>query len=195
MSSESALEHTSRFHSKRSVMREKWRKLGAPRSMYQKNFVHKFFTPVVFYRSCNIGYTIGFSNCSPHPVSVGEFGIFPTAEAAIQAYKNPTDLEYVAKQQNARTPIISINLGRKILREDWGSVCDKIMLRILKYKFDQHPILKENLLNTGLRPIIQHTRADDFWGDGGDGSGENKLGKLLMKLREHYYNQISNKIS
>ena len=25
---------------------------------------------------------------------------------------------------------------------------------------------------------------DSYWGDGGDGSGQNRLGKLLMKLRE-----------
>lgn len=32
--------------------------------------------------------------------------------------------------------------------------------------------------------LIEHTTKDNYWGDGGDGSGQNKLGKALMKLRE-----------
>lgn len=184
ISSQNALDHTGRYHSKRSVMREKWRKIGAPQSMYQKNFVHRFFEPLVFYRSGDI---TGFSNFSPHPVTIEGFGIFPTAEAALQASKNPTDGEYVHRQQEARTPITSILIGKKVHSSDWEKICDRIMLHILKCKFDQYPELKERLLSTCLRPIVYHTRTDNFWGNGGDGSGANQLGKSLMKLREIYY--------
>lgn len=30
---------------------------------------------------------------------------------------------------------------------------------------------------------MEHTENDAFWGDGGDGSGHNMLGRLLMELR------------
>ena len=40
------------------------------------------------------------------------------------------------------------------------------------------------LLDTGDRKLVEHMNWDSYWGDGGDGSGQNKLGKLLMKLRE-----------
>jgi ribA/ribD-fused uncharacterized protein len=180
----SALEYTAKYHSTRSVMREKWRRMGAPQSLYQRHFVHMFFEPFVFFRSGDI---TGFSNFSSHPVTVQGLGTFPTAEAALQAYKNPDDVEYVQKQREARTPNVSVLLGKKVTRPDWEHVCERIILHILKSKFDQHPDIRKNLLGTGFRPLIQHTRADDFWGNGGDGSGKNRLGKALMKLREYYY--------
>lgn len=48
----------------------------------------------------------------------------------------------------------------------------------------KHSDLKELLLSTGNRYIAEHTANDDFWGDGGDGSGKNMLGKILMEVRE-----------
>lgn len=185
-----ALEQTTKSHSKRSVMRDKWRQLGSPQTYHQKSFVHKFFDPLNFYRAYKSGHTAGFSNFTAHSISIDGFGIFPTAEAAIQAYKNPYDKEYVRRQENANNPVISKNLGRKTeMRSDWREVCENLMYKVLEYKFNQNIELKENLINTGLRPIIQHTYIDSFWGDGGDGSGKNKLGKALMLLRENYYNQ------
>ena len=32
--------------------------------------------------------------------------------------------------------------------------------------------------------MIEHTENDDFWGDGGDGSGRNELGRVLMAVRK-----------
>lgn len=188
MSAKNALEQTSKSHNNRIVMREKWRKLGSPQTYIQKYFVHTFFEQLRFYRSCKNDQTIGFSNFTIYPVNIEGFGFFPTAEAAIQAYKNPNNPEYVSKQESSNNPIISKNLGRNIdLRSDWLDVCENLMYKIVKAKFEQHPKLLENLLSTGLRYIIYHTLVDNFWGDGGDGSGENKLGKVLMKLREYHY--------
>jgi hypothetical protein len=42
----------------------------------------------------------------------------------------------------------------------------------------------EILLGTGDAEIVEHTENDDYWGDGGDGSGTNKLGQILMRVRE-----------
>ena len=39
------------------------------------------------------------------------------------------------------------------------------------------------LLSTGDALIIEHSRRDRYWGDGGDGSGANKLGQILMRVR------------
>jgi len=54
----------------------------------------------------------------------------------------------------------------------------------LNAKFTQHDALKRLLLGTGNRQLVEHTSNDDYWGDGGDGSGQNLLGKLLMELRD-----------
>ena len=96
-----ALEQTTKSHSKRSIMREKWRKIGSPQTYLQKCFVHKFFSNLNFYKACQTGNTCGFSNFTSHVVNIEDFGSFPTAEAAIQAYKNPTDSEYVYRQKTA----------------------------------------------------------------------------------------------
>lgn len=47
-----ALNYTSKCHSNRSVMREKWRKIGAPQTYLQKRFVHQLFRPINFNRMC-----------------------------------------------------------------------------------------------------------------------------------------------
>ena len=32
--------------------------------------------------------------------------------------------------------------------------------------------------------LVEHTRNDSYWGDGGDGTGKNMLGQVLMSLRD-----------
>jgi ribA/ribD-fused uncharacterized protein len=58
------------------------------------------------------------------------------------------------------------------------------MLDAVKAKFSQHSDLQTLLLETGEATLIEHTENDAYWGDGGDGKGKNKLGKILMKVRD-----------
>ena len=58
------------------------------------------------------------------------------------------------------------------------------MYEALKAKFTQHEELNELLLATGDKILIEHTENDSYWVDSGDGSGKNRLGKLLMRLRK-----------
>jgi predicted NAD-dependent protein-ADP-ribosyltransferase YbiA (DUF1768 family) len=167
--SEEALEHTTKSHNNRLVMRDKWRKIGSPQTYHQKNFVHSFCKPLYFYKACKTGNTAGFSNSSPHPVRIENVGIFPTSDAAFQLYKPEDD-----------DPII---------QKTWKKEAPSILYKILKHKFDQNKELIENLTNTGLSPIIYHTRSDDFLGDGYL-DGANLLGKTLTKLRNYYYFHI-----
>jgi len=76
----------------------------------------------------------------------------------------------------------------KPLRADWEEVKDKVMREALYAKFTQHPNLHEKMLATGNADIIEHTKNDSYWGDGGDGTGKNMLGVLLMELREELQN-------
>lgn len=45
------------------------------------------------------------------------------------------------------------------------------------------PFLFILLKDTGVQKIVEHTSYDRFWGDGGDGNGQNELGKILENLR------------
>jgi N-glycosidase YbiA len=37
--------------------------------------------------------------------------------------------------------------------------------------------------------LVEHTANDSYWGDGGDGSGRNRLGALLEQVRAEYNSQ------
>ena len=178
-----ALERTTNSHNKRSVMRDKWRKIGSPQTYPQKNFVSKFFSPLRFYRAFKHGHTAGFSTLTPHAVVVPGLGTFVTAEAAIQAHKASSDTKYVRRLQIASSPAVIRELGRTVnVRPDWGDIEKDVVFSVLKMKFDQHPSLQVALLNTGLRRIIYCQPEYDR-----GPYGSNTLGKALVKLREHYY--------
>ena len=68
-------------------------------------------------------------------------------------------------------------------RSDWEAVKLDVMYKALLAKFSQNNGLKELLKGTGERKLIEHSFYDSFWGDGGDNTGQNYLGKLLMQLR------------
>jgi hypothetical protein len=180
-----ALKLTNEYHEKRVEMKERRRRLGSPSSLYQRDFVCKFFSPLYFSKANN---SDGLSNFSIHSVEVPNLGTFPTSEAAFHAHKDPKNKEYVKKQEVAFSPHVSKKLGRECkLRSDWeDDVKDKVMMTVLELKFSQHDGIRENLLYTGLRPIVEH-RPDNYWGDGIDGRGKNMLGKLLTKLRNKMY--------
>ena len=73
---------------------------------------------------------------------------------------------------------------KKKLRRDWESVKVGIMRQAVRAKFTQHEDLKQLLLATGESKLVEHTENDDYWGDGGDGSGKNMLGRILMEIRK-----------
>ncbi len=125
-----------------------------------------------------------FSNFSPHPFSL-KSKVWPTSEHYFQAQKF-AGTEHEEEVRLTKSPMIAARIGRsrqRPLRTDWEAVKDEVMREALRAKFGQHPKLKSLLLSTGDAELIEHTRNDNYWGDGGDGSGKNRLGKLLMELR------------
>jgi ribA/ribD-fused uncharacterized protein len=109
---------------------------------------------------------------------------WPTSEHYFQAQKyHGTEHEEV---RQARTPSDAARLGRSRrlpLRKDWEAVKDQVMLEAVRAKFTQHADLRAALLGTGEAVLVEHTENDSYWGDGGDGSGKNRLGHILMQVR------------
>ena len=95
---------------------------------------------------------------------VEKIRLLPSAREAFQISRNPT-----------------VSYWR---RTDWDAAKDDVMYRALCCKFLQHDTLRKSLLGTGRKTLIEHTSNDSYWGDGGDGRGQNKLGRLLMRVRE-----------
>jgi ribA/ribD-fused uncharacterized protein len=126
-----------------------------------------------------------FSNFAPYPVKV-KGRTWPTSEHYFQAQKF-AGTEHEEAIRLAKSPIIAARMGRsrKVpLRRDWESAKENIMREALRAKFSQHPPLRSLLLRTGEAKLVEHTQNDSYWGDGGDGSGKNRLGQLLMELRQ-----------
>lgn len=171
-----SVEMTTCYYHSRKNLPERRLAQTSPRTNYQKTFVHKLFSPIYFYKAYKTGNTIGFSNFSFHTVET-ELGIFPTSEAAFQAYKDPTNAEYVKRQQNSKSPSYSKFMGKRCnLRKDWDDVKNDIMYNIVKAKFEQNEDIRINLMNTYFRSIRENGP-----------NKTNKLGIILEKVREHFY--------
>ena len=73
-------------------------------------------------------------------------------------------------------------------RSDWRDIKINVMKLVLQLKFTQNPLLKKWLLATGDEYIEETNHwKDTYWGVC-NGVGENNLGILLMKLRDHFRN-------
>src|SRR6266511_3463366 len=96
-----------------------------------------------------------FNNFSAHAI---EFRgkLYPTSEHAYKAAKDP----------------------------GWGSKKVAVLEEILRAKLAQHPEAQEALRKSGHEDIVEDSPTDYFWGEGADGSGQNMLGKLWMKIRD-----------
>lgn len=104
-------------------------------------------------------------------------------EAAFQSAKT-LDRELRAQFANLDASTAK-KRGRKVkLRADWEDVKYNIMFAICMAKFTQNTDLKEKLLATGDEYLAEgNTWGDHFWGVV-NGQGANKLGLILMQVRE-----------
>ena len=126
-----------------------------------------------------------FSNFSPHPVTI-DGKVWPTNRHYFQAMKFPHDPARQEKIWKAPGPTKAKKIAwdkTARIRAGWDGMRDQVMLTALRAKFTQHADIREILLSTGDQLLVEHTRNDSYWGDGGDGSGKNRLGKLLMRVR------------
>lgn len=128
-----------------------------------------------------------FSNFSQHGFELDGFW-WPTSEHYFQAQKFvTTDSPWFDKICEAKTPKEAAKMGRDRshpLRSDWESVKDNIMQQGVLRKFETHTKLGEILLSTGDEEIVENSPIDYYWGCGKDGSGKNKLGLILMRVRK-----------
>ena len=116
------------------------------------------------------------------PCKVTYNGIsYKNNEAAFQAQKCPERaLEFVNL-----TPTQAKRLGRQVeLRPDWEEVKDTIMYEICRCKFIDNPMMKFLLARTEEHLLVESNWWNDtYWGVC-RGVGENKLGKILMQIRD-----------
>lgn len=135
----------------------------------------------------------GFQDLSPfsaHEVEID--GVkYKTAEHAYQALRVVPEAR--TKIIEATSPIKAWHEGqaskeRNELLPNYNK--DELMERIFRAKLAQHQDVLELLLSSGERELIKNTETDSYWGNGKDGQGQNKMGKLWMKLRSELQAQV-----
>ena len=112
---------------------------------------------------------------------------YPTSEHYFQSQKfvGTPYPRYIAGMSHPRESFdfSRSSRGTHWIRPDWPEVKEQVMYKVLKEKFTQNPELGYLLISTCNAVILEHTSKDSYWGDAGDGTGKNRLGVLLMRLR------------
>lgn len=112
---------------------------------------------------------------------------WPSVEHYFQAMKFPTDPAYQETIRQIKTPQSAKSLGSSKehpIRPDWDSVREEVMKKALEAKFTQNEALKQILLSTKGKELVEASPTDIYWGIGKARKGQNRLGKLLMELRD-----------
>ncbi len=126
--------------------------------------------------------------------------IYPTAEHWMMAKKAILfdDNETLAAILAAEKPADAKALGRKVrnfVPEIWEKHCFEIVVTGNLHKFNQNPALKDFLLSTGTKILVEASPVDAIWGIGlGETHkdarnphkwrGTNLLGFALMEVRD-----------
>ena len=155
--------------------------------------------PILFYNRGELYYE--FTNFYEASVNYEDVD-WRTAEHAFQAAKFKTDSQQFREIKLATTPREAFSTGtnrnhqNSVLRygswSAWDEKKDEVMKGIVRAKFTQNAYLRQMLLNTFPRELIENSGANDaYWGNGADGKGKNKLGKILMEVRDQLRQQLS----
>jgi len=124
------------------------------------------------------------SNFHPCEIALGGLA-YPSVEHAFQAAKtnDPAERDRIRR---APTPGQAKRLGRRAtLRPGWERERLQVMRVLVLQKFTRHPELREQLLATRGRELIEgNDWGDRYWGVCG-GAGQNQLGHILMEVRAY----------
>ena len=155
----------------------------------QFNIVNTYHVPPVikFYNKDEPYYE--FTNFYPIPITMaynGKLFVFPTSEHYYQAmkYVNEPNWEmHLFMIITNSSPSFAYNYSKKNpFNQSFHSIKDIVMYNVVFAKFYQNQKLGNLLKSTGNAELIENSPSDFYWGIG-DGTGQNKLGKILMTVR------------
>lgn len=144
--------------------------------MDQYNFINMTGDPALY-----------LSPFSAHQIEIWGH-VFPTLEHAYQ-WRKFSDEEIQTKILSAKSPLKAWQIAQNykdskdLLRPDFDK--DRVMEELFKSKIDQHSDVRKILQDTNGREIIKVHTEDYYWGIGADGTGLNKMGHILMELRNN----------
>lgn len=152
-----------------------------------------------------------FSNWHPSTFSaLGE--TYNCAEQGMMHQKALMFNDLVSAERIMATddPAVQKKIGRSVLNyndNEWSAKRYQIVYLLLRAKFEQNPVLLQQLLDTEGLEIVEASPYDKVWGvamgvdkypeilDKANWKGDNLLGKILMHVRddladESYYESI-----
>lgn len=131
-----------------------------------------------------------FSNFSCFAVKYNGL-IWMSSEHAYQSAKfdDKDVIDLIHKSLSSHDSKKVAQLYKNKIRPDWDDIKVSVMEDIIRAKIAMHPFIREKLLSTGNREIIEDSHKDWFWGRGADFKGRNELGKVWMKIRAELQNK------
>jgi N-glycosidase YbiA len=125
------------------------------------------------------------SNFSEHGFTLD--GVrWPTVEHFYQAQKY-TGTGAAERIRRADSPLKARKAGQDrslVPRPDWDAIKEEVMRTAIRAKFGQNRRLLEMLLATGDEELVHQSESDPFWGRNREGIGDNRLGSILMEIRQ-----------
>ena len=139
---------------------------------------------ICFYDKNNAYYE--FTNVYPSQITINNIS-YPSVEHYYQSQKfdGNSQLQSIirsqptgraAQQEAQKYTIPNANYWHTSRKFD-------VMREGIIAKIQQHPNVRQMLINTVNKKLVEHTINDKEWGDGGDGTGNNALGGILMEIR------------
>ena len=140
-------------------------------------------TPILYFYDPedSNGWLSTFSN---HPILLDGIS-WPTVEHFFQGNKFQDQILRECIRLS-RSPSQAKRLGQSKSHRhpEWSNIKEEIMLRALRAKFHQHPYLGKMLIETKNAVLVEKSSDDLYWGIGFNGNGLNRLGCLLMVVRD-----------
>jgi ribA/ribD-fused uncharacterized protein len=147
-----------------------------------------------------------FSNMSNHAVEIEgvKYGSVEHYYQAMKAteFKDDEALKKIMKTKTAKAVKAAGKKVDNFNQEVWDTKKDEFMAIGVRSKFVQHPELRTQLLSTEDKQIGFADARDVYWGIGTSMTtekvktpskwrGQNKLGKLLMTLRDEFKDEVA----
>lgn len=133
-----------------------------------------------------------FDNFAPFQVE-WRGKLYPTSEHAYQAAHFVDTSPEIAEQiRLARSPRLAADMANANADQeapDWKDKRLAFMEEIVRCKLAQHGYIRQALIASGNKTIVEMNDNDAFWGWGPDHKGQNQLGETWMKLRAELLGQ------
>lgn len=144
---------------------------------------------IEFYKEFgNLGYLANYSNHGFEKNGI----YYKTVEHYYQSEKF-SDRSIKDKIINADTPKEASNIGRDRSNkrtDNFKKIKKQVMYDGILEKFRQNRDIAYKLIETKKNDIAEATIDEYYWGIGKDKSGENNIGKILVKVREEIKREI-----